>query len=179
MENYKELIKDPVTLRIWSQYFKRADYVLQAVPEPEKDEIVDELKKKLYEDFTIDGAFDDAHRMLDAIDKLGEPEDYLKPIVSDIKLSNILSRYSPLDIIKKLYHAPFSSMRQFLFCILMSLGYILLTIILIVSILKIFVPELGLYINDSGEIFFGFSSGINATELLGLNKKLSYVIQEN
>jgi hypothetical protein len=167
MEDYKQLIKDPIALRIWNQYFKHANYVLSAVLEPQREEILNELKKKLYENFTIDGAFDDAHRMLDAIETLGQPDEYLKPIISDIILSRILTRYSPINILKKLLHSPFYSFKRFLFSILMGLGYLFLTIVFMFSILKVFIPETGLYLHESGGISIRICSDINSTELLG------------
>jgi uncharacterized membrane protein len=167
MEEYKQLIKDPITLRIWTQYFNRVKYVLDTIPIAQRDEIIDELKRQLYDNFITDDDFDDAHRMLNAIDKLGQPEEYAKPIVRDVVLSQIMHRYSPLIIFKRLFQAPFSSFRQLLFSLFMALGYVLLTIVFLISLLKIFVPGTGLYLHDSGELSFGFSPHFNTTEILG------------
>ena len=167
MESYKDLIKDPIAWRIWSQYFKRANYVLSTLPQPEREEILQELAKEIYEDFTNDAAFDDAHRMLDAIEKLGEPEEYLKPIVSDIKLSWILSRYNPINILKKIFHAPFTSFREFCFSMFMGFGYLFLFGVFIFSLLKIFIPETGIYLDSNGALSIRFSSEFNSTELFG------------
>jgi uncharacterized membrane protein len=160
-------IQDPVALRIWNQYFKRVDYVLNSVPPLQREEITMELRHQLYEHYTIDDAFTEADKMLNAIDKLGEPEEYLKPIIEDIKVSEVLVRYNPVDVFKKLFDEPFANLRQFLFCTVMLLGYIFLFLIFLISILKIIIPEIGVYFHESGGISIGITSDPNAVELLG------------
>ena len=160
-------IQDPIALRIWNQYFKRVDYVLKSVTLTQREEIVIELRHQLYENYVLDDAFTEADKMLNAIDKLGEPEAYLKPIIEDIKVSEVLMRYYPMAIFKKLFHTPFTNLRQLLFCTVMLLGYIFLLLVFLISILKIIIPEIGVYFHESGGISIGITSDPNAVELLG------------
>ena len=167
MDSYKDLIKDPTAWRIWDQYFKRTNYVLNELPREQREEINKEIAEKIYANFTMDGAFDDAHRMLDAVESLGEPEEYLKSIISDIKLSRILSRYNPVNIIRSIFHSPFTGFREFCFSALIGIGYLFLLALFFFSLLKIFIPGTGIYIESNGALFIGFSARPDSTELLG------------
>ena len=160
-------IEDPIAMRIWDQYFKRVDYVLQSVVPDQQQKIIKELRQQLYAYYIVDEGFSDPERMLNAVDKLGEPESYLKSIIEDIKVREALLRYNPIVILKQLFHAPFSNLRQFLFCCIMGAGYLFLFLLFLLSVLKICIPEIGLYFHDSGGISVGITSDPHAVELLG------------
>ena len=124
-----------------------------------------EFNSHIYESVKIKNSKSELDNLLNAIDKLGAPEEVLKPLVADKMIDMATNSYKPTDIFKALYLNIGNGISYLIFTIL----YFLVGIFTLVIFLEIFLGNgTGLFISD--DIFFiGYSDDNNIliNEVLG------------
>ncbi len=158
--NIDSILHDKLSVRIWNRFFDQISKILRQVPKDQKDEIILELQGHVLESIMNDNSESGPDRIMNALDKLGDPEDFLRPIVADKLLSDGTRTFRPLTLFYGLYYNMFASARRFLISLVFAAGYLLLFIFLSASVAKLFIPEFGLYIHETG----GFSLGLMSEE---------------
>lgn len=160
-------LTDPVAIRVWRNYMKRINHLVISLPSEQRDEILLEIESHLFESISHASENKEVEKLLDGIEKLGEPEIFLKPIVKERKISNVLQTYSPISVIRNFIFNPFENLKRFALNVLLGVGYFFLFIVFVISILKIFFPEVGLFVYPNGAWNLGVADDPAARELLG------------
>ena len=162
--NGEHFFSDRVAEKIWAQYFRRLDRLMRPLDEVQRRELTLEIKGHLLESFRGETAGSEAERLLNALDRLGEPESYIGPMRADRLLTKASKSMKPWDVLKGLYyHLPGGSRKLFL-GILFVLGYILDVGLVLMAVLKPIIPNhVGLLLFNDGDVIFGF--GLDSSNL--------------
>ena len=119
-----------------------------------------------------DAAEQESVRVLNATEKLGRPEEYLEPIVTDRLIEEGSNTYNPLWIVRGLGRTLTRGVKKTVLGLLFGIGYLLAFVIGGLGLLKPFFPEhVGLFYEPEEEttrINFGFLEQTDGmTEVLG------------
>lgn len=164
------IFKDPVAEKIWTQYFGRMNRLLRALDETQKRELTLEIKGHLLESFESERAGSEAERLLNAIDRLGEPESFIGPMRADRLLAKASRSFRPKDVLKGMYYSLAGGTRKVFLWLLYVLGYVLVICLGLIAFLKIIIPKhVGLLLYDDGDFVFGFALNLTGfrSEVLG------------
>jgi len=163
------IFKDPGSIKVWQNYFKRVDKVITALDVQSANETRLELQNHLYESYLEQEAKDEISRLLAAIEHLGEPEDFLKIVVSEKLLQRGTRTLSPWLLFKGLLYNISGSLKSLLRTSLFMAIYLLIFIFGLMSLTKFIIPQnVGLFLWPDGSWNFGIISyTMGAREILG------------
>ncbi len=167
----ESLFADPVAARIWAQYFRRMNRLLRPLDAEQAGELKLEIQGHLLESFRSDSAASEAERLLNAIDRLGEPEAFIGPMRADRLLDKASRSFRPLDVMKGLVYHLAGGTKKAVLGALYVLGYLLAVGFGLIAVLKVFVPRhVGLFLFGDGDVIFGFAVDVTRShrEVLGL-----------
>jgi uncharacterized membrane protein len=155
--------------KIYNSYFKRVEKVLHGMDKNGREDLTMELKSHIFESMASSVHADEITTLLSALEKLGEPEIYLKPVAAERKLRQATKTFKPKyiasAIISNIGNGLFNTIRSVTFGILYIVGFsFLLTIFA-----KIVSPnKTGLFVGESGTVSFGIISNTEGSkEILG------------
>jgi uncharacterized membrane protein len=165
----EKILSETVAKKIWHQYFRRVKRCARPLKSHQQEELILEIQDHLLESFKQKTGNNEAEKLLNAIDKLGDPEEYLRPMIADRLLSSASSTLNPKTVFKGLYYDLFGNVKSFLLSLAFSLGYLAAFVFAVLSILKIFFPDnIGFFINETGGILIGIIGGESLkTDILG------------
>jgi hypothetical protein len=149
--NTKDLFSDETARKIWNQYFRRISRLAAVLPAEQQDDLKKEIQDHLYESFNQEGGDKEAERLLNVIEKIGEPEQYIKPMVADRLLHSASRTFNPVMIIKGLYYNMFGNLKQFFLTLAFSFGYLMAFFFGLLAVLEIFFPHnVGIFLSRDG-----------------------------
>lgn len=153
--------------RIYNDYMKRVKKAISSLSKENQDDIYMEFNSHIFEAIQQKHDREEIDTLLDVLDKLGVPEEVLKPLVADKKLEQATKTFNPVHIFKALALNFTNGISYIIFFIL----YLLLFGFVFLIFSKIVNPaETGLFYNDSSSWILGVSTdaGKDGTpELLG------------
>lgn len=88
--------------RIYQDYLKRIAQVTKGLPKKDQQDVLMEFNSHIYEGLQHNGNTNEIDRLLDVLEKLGSPEEVLKPLVADKKMEQATRTFNPLHMIKAL-----------------------------------------------------------------------------
>lgn len=155
--NLRELFSDKLARKIWGQYFRRVRWHSRSLNPRIQEELHLEIQDHLYESFKLEKGDSEAERLLNAIDKIGNPEEFIKPMIAEKLLTEASRTLNPKTIISGLYYNVRTGTKKLFFSLLFGLGYFISFVCGLMVILKILFPETsGLLIHRNG----GWALGI-------------------
>jgi uncharacterized membrane protein len=164
------LFSDNVATKLWAQYFRRLEQSLRALDEDQRRELILEIEGHLLESYRSEATGSEAERLLSAIDRLGEPETYVKPMLAERLLAKASRSLRPTDVLKGLYYHFVGGVKKVFAGILFVVGYLVTFCLALIAALKIVFPgHVGFFIFEKGDILVGMDvkpEGVR-TELLG------------
>lgn len=164
--------EDEVARRLWENYVERIESMLAPLHPAARREIVQELKVHLLDSIRHDEAQAEAERVLNATERLGRPEDFLEPIVTDRIIEEGAATYNPLWIVKGLGRTLTRGVKNTILGLFFGIGYLLAAVTASLAVLKPFFPShVGLF-RGTGEGAYRWAFGYidqteGMTELLG------------
>ncbi|WP_294136898.1 hypothetical protein [Sphingobium sp.] len=169
MPAFAPVFADTETCDIWNAYFADVDRLVRLIG-PGAAELSDDLRAHLTDSFASEeGPGGEAERLQRAIDRLGRPADFLRPMLADELIDRGTAKGSILLISRGLYHAVRSGSGRALRAAVFALGYVLLGIFAVMTVLKpFFGNHIGLIRGADGSLTFGMVSQDGGQELLGL-----------
>lgn len=164
---------DELSRRLWNDYLERIEAMLEPLRPTAREEIVQELKTHLLDSIRYDNAEQEAERVMNATEKLGRPEEYLEPIVTDRIIEEGATTYNPLWVLKGLGRTLTRGVKKTLLGLLFSVGYLISLSLIGMALLEPFIPHhVGLFYG-AGKGIGGYMFGIldqtdGMTEILGI-----------
>jgi hypothetical protein len=155
---------------IWQSYMAEVDAALKPIGD-DAAEMRRDLAEHLSDSFaTGDPATPEVRRLQEAIDRLGRPADYLRPLIADAWVERGTRSYSPVDLSRGLFHIIREGSRRALIGLSFALGYTLLAVFAVMALLKpVWGDNVGLFRGPGGKMHFGIASDTTGSEeLLGL-----------
>jgi len=137
--------------RIYNDYMKRIKKATTSLSKIDQDDIYMEFNSHIYEAIHHKNETNEIDSLLDIIEKLGLPEEVLKPLVADKKLQQATKTFNPVHVFKALMLNLTNGVSYIFFFIL----YLFLFGFVFLIFAKIFNPSLvGLYMKkDSLSVF--------------------------
>ncbi|SHL19004.1 hypothetical protein [Flavobacterium chilense] len=130
--------------RIYNDYMKRIRKVTASLSKINQDDIYMEFNSHIFEAIQHKKETNEIDALLDIIEKLGIPEEVLKPLVADKKLEQATRTFNPVHVFKALILNFTNGISYILFFIL----YLFLFGFVFLIFAKIVNPSLvGLYVN--------------------------------
>lgn len=152
----KQLFSSEVTIKIWNQYLQRVERLAKGLTTDQRHELMMEIQDHLFESFQQQEGKIEAEKLLNAIDDMGDPEVFVKPLIADHFLDSAKSSFNPKTIFKGLYYYVFGGAKYFLVSILYIIGYLCAFLVTMMALLKPFFPHhIGLFLHENGWISFG------------------------
>ncbi|MGJ1447055.1 HAAS signaling domain-containing protein [Sphingobacterium spiritivorum] len=102
---FKEIaFKDKNSKRIYLDYISRIQQATKSLDKTNQQEVLLEINSHIYESITDPAAMEkgEVERLLDVLEKLGQPEIFLKPLVAEKKLEEATRSFNPFHILKAL-----------------------------------------------------------------------------
>lgn len=129
------------TKRIWDDYFYRVEKITKPLNTKQKEELTAELKSHLYESFSSREHGNEVEKLLDAIDKFGKPEDYLKPMVSERLMNSGKESLYPKNIFMGALYSSYNSSVVTMKMFFIGLGFMSSLIFAVIAVFKPLYPR--------------------------------------
>nr|WP_315193595.1 DUF1700 domain-containing protein [uncultured Flavobacterium sp.] len=165
IENIK--FSQEASKRIYIDYMKRVKKVTSSLSKQNQDDIYMEFNSHIFEAIRQKNGINEIDLLLDILEKLGIPEEVLKPLVADKKLEQATKTFNPMHVFKALVLNFTNGITYiiFFFLYMLLLGFVFLIFAKIVN------PSgVGLFYKDSSFMVLGLSDNTNQVgvkEILG------------
>jgi len=157
--------------KILAMYQKRVAYIIKPLSEKDRRDIEMELDSHIYESMARYPKQDEVSTLLYALEKLGEPEQFLPAVVAERKLAQAGKSFNPAHIASALALNIGRGFIKTVLFIISSLLYLFSAALIILSVLKLFSPRhTGVFIDESSHISIAWLQTVRpgTRELLGL-----------
>jgi len=167
--NLEAVFKNPNSQKIWINYFDRVAKIIRVLDSESKKETELELQDHIFQSFKDENGEDEVSNLLTAIERLGEPEDFLKHIVSEKLIRKGVKTLSPKSLLSGLFYRLSGGLNFVISGLIFGLGYLLVFIFGLMSFIKFFIPEqVGLFIWPDDSWALGIINNFEgANEILG------------
>lgn len=152
----EDFLREKIAVRIWNQYMNRVQRMLRHLEAKEREDIAIDIQLHLFESFKRDGAVTETEKLLNALDRMGEPEEYLKPLLADSVLVKAARTLNPRLIVESLGHLFYGGLKRGAIALFFFVGYSLVVAFLLIAALKpIFPDQVGLFIGENRGFLLG------------------------
>ena len=153
--------------RVYNDYMKRVKKATSSLSKQNQDDIYMEFNSHIFEAIQHKNDVNEIDLLLDILEKLGIPEEVLKPLVADKKLEQATKTFNPIHVFKALVLNFTNGITYiiFFFLYLLLFGFVFLIFAKIVN-----PSEVGLFYKDSSFMVLGLAGKTNQVginELLG------------
>ena len=150
--------------KLYNNYIQRVKKQIAILPKEDRFDLLMEFNSHIYEGLQRDSNDLEIEKLINILDKLGNPEEVLKLTVADKILVKATKTFNPIHIFKALV----LNISNGISFILFSLLYLLLLIFGFLIIQKILYPnEIGLFQKKGKFLVLGRTSDASVTEVLG------------
>ena len=164
----KTIFKDQVAQQIWTDYLSQVELLCVMLNQRQTADIQMELRTHLLESYTQLSGGSEAERIQSAINKLGQPSEFIPLWVEERLLEGTMPGSGTRNLLNLFKINALKGVKQFIFSMLIGFGYLLAFYFFLSAVLKIFFPEyIGVYLSSSNILFIGYVDAEGFTELLG------------
>jgi uncharacterized membrane protein len=147
--------KDKNAQRVYDNYINSIRNVLKPILDSDRQEVLMEFNSHIYEHLQDNKSKLEIDALLNAIEKLGSPEEVLKPLVADKLLEKAIKSFNPIQILKALLLNFTNGVSYIIFFLLyLSLGAFVFFIFA-----KLFNSNVGMYYKEGKFQVLGLMSG--------------------
>lgn len=156
--------EDKNAQRVYDNYIKSLRNVLKPILDEDRQEVLMEFNSHIYECIQNNKSKSELNELLNAIDKLGSPEEVLKPLIADKLLEKATKSFNPIHILKALSLNIANGVSYIIFFLLyLSLGFFVFFIFA-----KLFNSNVGMYFKEGEFKVLGLVNETSAyQEVLG------------
>lgn len=141
--------KQTASQRIYDDYMKRIRKTIATLPKHDREDVLMEFNSHIFEGIQNDTEKSEIDSLLDVLQKLGTPEEVLKPLIADKKFEQATKTFNPIHVFRALA----LNISNGISFVVLSLLYLVLFCSAFLIVAKIFTPStVGLFYN--GNDFF-------------------------
>ena len=157
--------KSKIAQRIYNDYLKRVEKSTKILSLKDEQEMLLEINSHIFEGMSRFIENDEADSLLIVLENLGEPEEFLKPLVARKKVDQAVYTFNP----KYVYQAIKLNLKNGIVYSIFGLLYLFLFIFILLILAKLIFPSnTGLfYLNNELQAFGFISNPENFNEVLG------------
>lgn len=153
IENIK--FSQEASKRVYNDYMNRVRKATSSLSKQNQEDIYMEFNSHIFEAMQNKSGANEIDLLLDTLDKLGIPEEVLKPLVADKKLEQATKTFNPVHVFKALILNFTNGVAYVIFFIL----YLFLFGFVFLIFAKIAYPsEVGLFYRDASFLVLGMSN---------------------
>ncbi len=153
------------TQRIYNDYLKRVEKCIIILSKEDKKELLMEINSHIFEGMQRFSDNNETDNLLTVLEKLGVPEEFLKPVIADKKIVQAIRTFNPKDV----FQALLLNFKNGIIYSVFALLYLLLFVFVFFIGAKLISPtKTGLFYLDKNFQAFGFlknTDGMN--DILG------------
>lgn len=143
--NFKTLqFENPNTQRVYDNYIKSIESTVSQLQKTDQLDVLMEFNSHIYEHIQSNPSEGELDCLLNAIDKLGAPEEVLRPLIADKLMDKATRTFNPLHVFKALLLNLKNGFSYTVFFLL----YLFLFTFGFLSIAKLFSSNVGLYFRE-------------------------------
>lgn len=152
----------------WDSYFAEVDRLLSRA-DAEAAELRNDLALHVADSMAAMPGGNELDRLNAALSRLGEPIDYLRPLLLDELIERGTRTYSPVTIAQALSLGLMAGSRRTMIAFAFGIGYLMIAVFTAMALLKpLWGEHVGLFRHPNGTISAGIvADTIGAQELLG------------
>ena len=159
-------IGDVPARKLLAAYFAKMDRALAPLSREEADAVRQELETHILDAMAGTPAGEGDARA--ALEQLGDPDEFIPQLVADRLRARAGRTFGPLDVASAILRTAVTGIRGLVTAIVMSLGYIIATLLIFLGILKLTtVQDVGVFRLSTGELFIGADNNVDGVDLLG------------
>ena len=144
--------------RVYNDYMKRVKKATSSLSKQNQNDIYMEFNSHIFEAIQQKNGINEIDLLLDILEKLGIPEEVLKPLVADKKLEQATRTFNPIHVFKALILNFTNGISYFIFFFL----YLLLFGFVFLIFAKIVNPsDVGLFYKNASFIVLGITNKTN------------------
>ncbi len=137
--------KNSAAQKVYADYMKRMKRMVATLPSEDQADILMEFNSHIYESTIGSIANQEVDDLMDVIQKLGSPEEVLKPMIAERKLIQATKSFNPFHVFKALLLNIGNGISYIFFALL----YLILFAFLFTIIAKMVTPDqVGLFFKD-------------------------------
>jgi uncharacterized membrane protein len=149
-------IENEITQKLWKNFERELAHKLKPLPKEEREDIRLEILSHLYESASNGTGESEEVRLINAIERLGDPDDYLTPLVADILLQQKTKKGYPFAILESVLVTSSRGLLHMLIIMVLGFAYFHTMMIFVMAIMHIGNPDVGLWLYDSGGYALSF-----------------------
>lgn len=173
MNTRAALFTQPEAQAIWDRFFGRVKVICRPLPDDHQRELILEFQDHLYESFRAQPGETEVEKLAIAIEKMGDPDEFVRPLVADHQLAAAGRTLNPRSVFWGLLYNTSRGAKAVATSFLYGMGYLLSLGFLLVAIGKPFGPDrIGFFAHSGG----GYSMGILDQQPAGSIELLGYWI---
>jgi hypothetical protein len=158
---------DKNSKRVYDQFLMALDSRMKSLKKTDRLEMQQELTSHIYESMVASPAHTEVEKLLDAIEKLGDLDNITSPVVADYMIQYSGSTLNPNTLFSAFQANKGRKIRRFVIGTVLLLFFVLTCCFLTISLLKLFRPEMGLYIGKNVFVLGTVDGQSPAREILG------------
>ena len=168
--NVKEIqFEEHSSKRIYLNYMGRIRKAVRPLSAIDQKEVLLEFNSHIYEGVVHDNRGTETDRLLDVIERLGDPEEVLKPLIADKKIEQATKTFNPVHLVKALILNVTNGVSYIFFAIL-YLGLFGFVFLIYAKLQR--PDQVGLYLNNHsfmalGKLNDNYLQNPNISEVLG------------
>jgi hypothetical protein len=110
--------KEDASRRIYLSYMKRIERMIRPLSKTDQTEVLLEFNSHIFEGLAHKHQKNEIVKLVDILEKLGNPEEVLKPLIADKKLEEATRTFNPIHLFKALALNISNGVSYFIFGIL-------------------------------------------------------------
>ncbi len=146
-------MKSDAAQKIYDNYAKRIKRISKVLSSEDQNDLLKEIESHVYEGMERSNRGDEVSGLMDVLERLGEPEDFLKPLVAKKKMDQALTTFNPKHVFQGLALNIGKGFKSILFSILYLF---LFTFVGLIALKIAFPKKTGLFYLDGEFMGFGF-----------------------
>ncbi|GAO44435.1 hypothetical protein FPE01S_03_04720 [Flavihumibacter petaseus NBRC 106054] len=168
MEFKKLQFKISDAQRIYENYLKQIKSATKKLPREDQQDILMELNSHIYESMAKKNPeTGEVTNLLTVLDRIGVPDEVLKPLVAERKLNQAIRTFNPVHVIQALM----LNLSYGITYIIFFISYLFIAAFSFLAVAKLFYPSSVGFYYKKGEIFrygvFASNDNLQAFEVLG------------
>ncbi|GJM09293.1 MAG: hypothetical protein DHS20C11_15690 [Lysobacteraceae bacterium] len=145
-------------------YLDKVDQLLAALPRRERDEVRQEIRAHIDDAMMDADASSDSQRLQQAIQRLGDPIDFVPELAEELRLSRKAGRGHPAAILMAFSARMGRGLLDTLLIACLGLGYLFTLGLICIAVYSLFEPQAGLWLNQGGGWTLSFEQQSNADQ---------------
>jgi hypothetical protein len=159
-------IQSEIAQKVWNNFERELAHKLKPLSEEDAKDIRLEILSHLHDSAANDHSETEELRLINAIERLGDPDDYVTPLVADILLLQNTKKGYPLAVLQSFLTTARRGLIHTFAIMVLGFAYFFTVMIFLMAIMHIGDPDVGVWFYDTGDYALSFEAQPDAVQWL-------------